>query len=230
MHGLMAPERVKDGGGGVTWVRLDDQFPIHRKVSVLTDAAYRLHTEAICWCARNGTDGLIRRDELATLGQRARPRLVGELVSRGVWHHSGHDCDRCVHPADGWVIHDYLTYQPTREEVERERAAKAERQRRWLEKRRNGRPSKEPSGDASRDGSKEASRDGPEDDAPLPPRPEGKRGGSPVAPPAAFGDGAPAGGEDPNRRQVRPCHTCGNAVDSAYHRNVCTKADLDGAA
>lgn len=98
------------------WVRFDDRFTIHRKVGGLSDAAFRLHVEAIFWCARELTDGRIARDELRQVSGIARPdRHVAELVRRGVW----------LEAADGWEINDYLKYQPTREKVERDRETKA---------------------------------------------------------------------------------------------------------
>lgn len=165
----------------MTWVRFDDQFPIHRKVGGLTDALYRLHTEAIFWCARNTTDGVIRRDELPQVSQRARPAAAATLVQRGVWHTADELCGRCKDalseagtspPPDGWVVHDYLVFQPSRAKVSKERDAKAERQKRWLDKRtqsREQRASRKPSRDASHSPSIDASKD----DAPPPPRPEG---------------------------------------------------------
>ena len=51
-------------------LRFDDQFPIHRKVSGLSDAAFRLHVEAIFWCDRNLTDGFIREPRLLVAGHR----------------------------------------------------------------------------------------------------------------------------------------------------------------
>ena len=89
-------------------VRFDDQFPIHRKVGTLSDAAFRLHVEAICWSARNLTDGAIQTDELLALTRTPRPhRYAAELVRRGVW----------LETADGWRIHDYLDWQPSRSKV-----------------------------------------------------------------------------------------------------------------
>lgn len=98
------------------WVRFDDQFPIHRKVKGLTDAEYRLHTEAIFWCARNLTDGHVARDELRDVSGISRPeRHLPALVRRGLW----------VETDDGWRIHDYLKYQPTRKRVLATRAKRA---------------------------------------------------------------------------------------------------------
>lgn len=97
------------------WVRFDDTYPVNRKVGGLSDAAFRLHTEAIFWCARELTDGRIARDELKQVSGIARAdRHVPELVRRGVWVETG----------QGWEIHDYLVYQPTREKVLADREQK----------------------------------------------------------------------------------------------------------
>jgi hypothetical protein len=161
----------------MTWVRFDDQFPIHRKVAGLSDVLYRLHTEAIFWCARNTTDGVIHREDLATIGRRATAERADELVRRKLWHLAGQLCTRCsaalaeagaAEPVEGWVVHEYLAFQPSRSKIEKERDQKAERQRRWLEKKSGGResrPSTRPSVDAS--------RDSVIDGNPAPPRPEG---------------------------------------------------------
>ncbi len=197
----------------MTWVRFDDGFPNHRKVAPLDDATYRLHSETIHWCSRNTTDGRIADDELASISTRANKPRAAKLVQRGLWHRSDHDCpsDKCPRGGpDGWVVHDYLDYQPTKEKVRTEQAAKAERQRKWLE-RRKGDASPDASKDTPKDTPKDESRDASKDAAPSPPRPEGKRGGDlPEAPDdrrdaaASAADGlkptnghGPYGAEDP---------------------------------
>jgi hypothetical protein len=184
----------------LTWVRRDDQASIHRKVAPLDDGCYRLWSEAIEWCSRNGTDGRIAPDELAEI-KRGTPARATVLVGRELWHVAGYVCDSDKCPpsgVDGWVIHDYLDYNPSKAQVRAELAAKAERTRRWRERR-----ARDPGGDASRDGSRnghrdvsDASRDGPVMlPRPVPPRPEGRRGvDAPQQPPAADGGEAPAGG------------------------------------
>src|SRR5690554_4340947 len=156
------------------WVRFDDQFPINRKVGALPDNAFRLHVEAVCWCARNLTDGVVSRDDLPQVTRIGKPaRLVTHLVARGLWHEAGHQCDspHCPPPGpDGWVIHDYLEFQPSREKVERERVAKRERQARWLAKKKGS-----PTGGGQRDATRDASQDGLE--TPTPPRPAPKEAG-----------------------------------------------------
>ena len=106
------------------WVRYDDQYPIHRKVAGLSDTAFRLHTAAIFWCARNGTDGFVPEEDLDQVCAqvRAPARFASECVKRGTWHPAAHACtsENCPEPRDaqGWVIHDYLEYQPTKDEAE----------------------------------------------------------------------------------------------------------------
>ena len=119
------------------WVRFDDQYPIHRKVDGLTDAAFRLHTSAIFWCARNLTDGFVPEEDLDGVTARVRTpsRFAAECVRRGVWHDARHRCpsQKCPGPVDGdgWMIHDYWEYQPSKEQVIREREANARRQKKW---------------------------------------------------------------------------------------------------
>jgi hypothetical protein len=89
-------------------LKFDDQFPIHRKVHGLTDAAFRLHVEAIFWCARNLTDGFIAQDDLASVSRYRRPEgYVAELVGRGAWDIA----------EGGWAIHDFLEWQQSRSKV-----------------------------------------------------------------------------------------------------------------
>ena len=165
------------------WVRFDDQFPIHRKVDRLSDAAYRLHTSAIFWCARNLTDGSVSEEDLDGVTARVRTpaRFAAECVKRGLWHHSGQACssEKCPAPVDndGWVIHDYWEYQPSKEQVMKDREATARRQANWR---------------ARRNGSSNGVTDGVTNDAP--PRPAPKEGGSGVARPGGVnGRASPPG-------------------------------------
>lgn len=200
----------------MTWVRFDDQFPIHRKIGGLSDALYRLHTESIFWCARNMTDGVIFRAEFKQVSRKAKPKNAELLVSFGLWHEAGKLCTSCAEslaeagtpePTDGWVIHDYLQFQPSRSKVVQDRQAKAERQAKWLATKRGGRRP----ADASRDASQVASTDVSKDAAPFardanpaPPRPEGSgakpRGAS--RPLASLGGGRRAGEENPDWRTL----------------------------
>ncbi|MFF5609303.1 hypothetical protein ACFY65_23430 [Streptomyces cellulosae] len=119
------------------WVKLDDRFPSHRKIALLSDRAFRLHVSAICWCAENLTDGRISDRELALVTRvRGVKTTAKQLEDAGLW-------DRTE---DGWVIHDYLDYNPSREQVLLERKKNAERQERFR-RRKNGKPTPPNDGD-----------------------------------------------------------------------------------
>lgn len=112
------------------WVKLDDRFPSHRKIALLSDRAFRLHISAICWCSENLTDGRIGDRELALVAKiRGVKATAQQLADAGVW-------DRTE---DGWEIHDYLDYNPSREQVIAERKKNAERQEKFR-RRKNGKP------------------------------------------------------------------------------------------
>jgi hypothetical protein len=194
----------------MTWVRFDDLFPIHRKVAPLDDATFRLQVEAVSWCSRNTTDGRIAGDELDTISKRATRARAANLVKRGIWHQASETCpsEKCPPPgADGWVIHDYLEYQFSRERIRADLQAKADRTKRWRE-RKATQPSSDADGDASQRRHRDASRDA------SPTRPDPTR-------PAPKGAGTGRGSTEP------PCPTCANPLDSPYHRNVCRAAHPD---
>lgn len=111
------------------WVRLDDRFTDHAKIDGLSDAAFRLHVAALCHCNRDLTDGFVAVAKVARLVPNFRRRTPAELVAAGVWD----EVD------GGWRIHDYLEFQPSKAKVEAERAAAAERQQKWREKKAKGR-------------------------------------------------------------------------------------------
>jgi hypothetical protein len=141
----------------VPWVRFDDQKPINRKVRGLSDPAYRLNDEAIFWCARNLTDGFVPATDLPDVASARRPlKFVPELVVRALWHLSDEVCKSRHCPAnpnrrpeladDGWLIHDYFEYQPTKTKVLKEREQNAERQRRYREAHQGLEPGSESNG------------------------------------------------------------------------------------
>jgi hypothetical protein len=145
------------------WARFDDRFPSHRKVRLLSDAAFRLYVSAVCWSAENLTDGVVKTNELRLVADiKSASRRAKELVDSGLWE---------TLPGVGWLIHDYAEYNPTAEQVRAERKAKAARQQRWRDKQKDGGPRPTPPDDkrrvdASTDTSLDASRDGAKDDAP----------------------------------------------------------------
>ncbi|EDY43927.1 hypothetical protein [Streptomyces sp. SPB074] len=107
------------GGSDLMWVRLDDRFPSHRKVALLTDGAFRLHVSALCWSAEHLTDGRIGDRELPLVARvRSLKATARRLEAAGLW----------LRQEDGWLIHDYLDFNPSREEIIEQRRKNAARQ------------------------------------------------------------------------------------------------------
>jgi hypothetical protein len=86
------------------YLNLDDGFSEHRKVDALSDAAFRLHTSGLCYCARELTDGVVPEHRVARLVPRYKPTALAELVDAAMW----------LPVPDGYAIHDYLEWNKSR--------------------------------------------------------------------------------------------------------------------
>lgn len=112
----------------MSWVRLDDQFADHPKVTTAGPLAGWLYVCGLLYAARYLTDGFIPTAHVARLAALPRPRQLAErLVQVGLWERA----------EGGYRIHDYAEYQPTADDVRATRAANAARQATWRS-RRNG--------------------------------------------------------------------------------------------
>ena len=106
----------------MVWVRFDDATPSHPKVLELSDAAFRLWFNGLCYCNSELTDGRIPRrmvprltdadDWRALVGELTRPHVAGRAP---LWH-QGED--------GALYVHDYTDYQPSSVQQQRYRAAK----------------------------------------------------------------------------------------------------------
>lgn len=125
------------------WVKLDDRFPTHRKVALLSDRAFRLYVSGLCWSSENLTEGRILAKELPLISRVRGPKTAAaELEAAGLW-------DR----ADaGWVIHDYLEYNPDRARVQANREANAARQKAFRERKKAERDTRNEGSNAPRNG------------------------------------------------------------------------------
>lgn len=102
------------------WFRLDDSFHSHPKVIAAGNEAVGLYVRCGTYAAQHLTDGFVSKSIVTLYGAES---LAARLVETGLWHRT----------RGGWNIHDYLDYNPSRETVEKERKAAAERQRRSRE-------------------------------------------------------------------------------------------------
>ncbi|MFA4972810.1 MAG: hypothetical protein WC683_09370 [bacterium] len=112
----------------MTWSKMSDDWPDHPKVLMCSDPAVALWLRSIAYANRHLTDGFVPESMLPKLSSHRHVRsIVRELVecipptySRGLWE-----------PVEGgWMIHGFLDYSPSRQEVMARRAADAERQSR----------------------------------------------------------------------------------------------------
>lgn len=102
------------------WTKLDDGFLGHPKILAAGDQCELLYVRALVYSARYLTDGFISRSALNSLTRARHPdELADKLVEVGLWEEDD--------LLDGWRIHDYHDYNPSAEEVKRERAAARER-------------------------------------------------------------------------------------------------------
>jgi hypothetical protein len=90
------------------WAKLDDQFPDHPKIEAAGPAAAWLFVASICYSGRYLTDGFIPAGRVARLTALPNPEAcAARLVEAGLWE-----------PVEnGYYIHDFLEYNPSREMV-----------------------------------------------------------------------------------------------------------------
>jgi hypothetical protein len=93
----------------MAWVRLDDKFPDHAKVAQAGPLASWLYVCGLAYCNRMLTDGFIPSGIIRRLADvDDADDLATRLVDARLWM-----------PTDGgYRVHDYLEYQPSREEAE----------------------------------------------------------------------------------------------------------------
>lgn len=112
------------------WFKVDDGFAVHPKALAAGNAACGLWVRAGSWSMQQLTDGFVPEHVLPTLGTKREAQL---LVNAGLWKRA----------PGGWTFHEWECRQPSREQVERDRADAAERQRRAREQRKKQQQGKE---------------------------------------------------------------------------------------
>jgi hypothetical protein len=113
------------------WIRLSDNYIDNPKISALNDGAFRLWHEGMAYTRRHQTDGVIPFAAMRKLGayttgrekQLATPYIEG---ANPLW---------VLIPKTGYKVHDYLAWNPSREEENEDRASSKERMRLMRERR-----------------------------------------------------------------------------------------------
>ena len=108
----------------MSWVRLDDGAPGHRKIVGLSDAAFRLWIVGLTHCNQQANDGRFSAHAARIMfGYLASPELgkvaAAELVTANLWTQTD----------EGYEVHNYLEYQPSKAERDSANRAAAERMR-----------------------------------------------------------------------------------------------------
>lgn len=95
----------------MTWVKVDDALWRHRKVAALPPdkvfPAMGLWALALSWVGANLTDGYITDRAIVQVAGADVSDLADELIRVGLWERAD----------GGFLIHDYLEYNPTSDEV-----------------------------------------------------------------------------------------------------------------
>ena len=100
------------------WFKVDDKFHSHPKVIKAGNEAVGLWSRCGSYASDHLTNGFIPEEVALLYGRR---ELAEVLVRTKLWSRV----------RGGWQMHDYFDYNPSKEAVDNERRATAERQKRW---------------------------------------------------------------------------------------------------
>lgn len=106
----------------MAWVKLDDKFWADPRVEEVGNEAAGAFARMLSYCGDHLTDGIV---SAAKANYIARRKIVDRLAEFGL----------IVKRGDGWIIPDYLDFNPSRSEVEVMRAQRAEAGRKGGSKR-----------------------------------------------------------------------------------------------
>jgi hypothetical protein len=109
----------------IAWFKVDDQLAFHPKVLMAGNSAMGLWVRAGSWSGAHLTQGLLPAGMVATLG--AHVRDARKLVEVGLWEKVN----------AGYQFKDWCDYQPSKQQVEGDRAATKERQQRYRDRQSN---------------------------------------------------------------------------------------------
>jgi hypothetical protein len=100
----------------MSWFRLDDEMPWHPKIALAGGDAAWLWVCAGCYSAKHELNGRVPKSIMGQLTDRKQPnRLCGRLVAAGLLEDAG----------DYFVVHDYLDFNPSADEVAARRRARS---------------------------------------------------------------------------------------------------------
>lgn len=125
------------------WAKISDDFFRHPRTVAAGRDARDLFLVSLAHCNEHLTDGFVASGYLRRLAADAEIDNAQEsaqrLVDVGYWE----ECD------GGWMVHDFLDYNPSRAEVLAEREKAAVRKERWKNGARNGVRNAVPNGEGT---------------------------------------------------------------------------------
>ena len=124
------------------WFKVDDNLAFHAKVVAAGNAAMGMWVRAGSWSAQQLTDGFVPDHMVPALGDK---RQAQRLVAVGLW----------TQESDGYRFHEWMDRQPSREQVEAERAAARERMAARRKNKRGSSPEVRPNSDGTSEGVRE---------------------------------------------------------------------------
>jgi hypothetical protein len=95
------------------WFQVDDQLPVHRKVTAAGNAAMGLWVRAGSWCQQNLTGGFVPTDVVRSLGTIGQ---ANALVASGLWHKE----------EGGYIFHDWDKHQMSVEDIKERKRKRQE--------------------------------------------------------------------------------------------------------
>lgn len=196
----------------MTWFKVDDGLHSHDKALRAGVPAMGLWVLAGSWSADQLTDGWVPQHMVQRIDPKGWRASVQALVRVGLWQPTDRDGE------PGWEFHEWSERQPSREQVLEERAAHAERQRRFRERMKERRRTNGASDAASNGVTGTVTRrvtapssDGPPvPSRPDPPPTEGEGRGRPPASP-----GGAVASNDPQNPDWRTLRAAGAAPEPA---------------
>jgi hypothetical protein len=109
----------------MTWIKLDDTLPNNPKILPLSDKAFRLYIEGLCYANQYLTDGFLAQ---AVVNRLDNGNACQELIDAGLWVQIQSQIQ------SGIQIHDYCEHQTSRKVVEEKREQVRNRVTRYREK------------------------------------------------------------------------------------------------
>lgn len=108
----------------MAWLKIESRYAHHPKLMRAGAEALAMDVCAMCYCREFSTGGFVPDDALHALGPRFKDpeRVAKRLVDVGRWEH-----DEAL---GGWWVHDFLTYNPTVDEVDVAAQERSERGKR----------------------------------------------------------------------------------------------------